>query len=329
MPYPLVQSAHTFVQRRPGDTTSAAGFRSDLYKIRFTMRIIFSLLILAGSFVSCKKNNDTPATEARLIFKFKFDSTQARLNNIGQPAAVAPGNAAQSPRFNSVSVHYIELAPEAFTPLGQGTILYRAPETTLGGSNAIDFDKSVIAKEGENAFTFSLKNLPAGTYKWLRVSFAYQNLEVKVWAQPLGSFVPATVAGFIGFNTYIKSFKIQDSTVAVNANKLQGFWAVESKASVGGIPFGFVTTGQAPPGATTVVNPIFATSPVPPGSCVVTGNFAQPLSIKPDAGANTVITVSLSTNKSVEWIDTNANGRLDPGEQVVDMGLRGLIPIVN
>jgi hypothetical protein len=293
------------------------------------MRIILTVLALAGIFTSCRKSDTNPATDAELIFKFKFDSAQARLNNIGQPSLVAPGNAAQSPKFNSVSVHYIELAPEAFTPLGQGAILYKAPETTLGGSTAIDFDKSVIAKEGDIAFRFPLKNLAAGNYKWLRISFAYQNLEVKVWAQPLNTFVPATVAGFIGFNTYIRSFKIQDSTVSLNANKVQGFWAVEAKASVSGIPFGFVTTGQAPPGATTVVNPIFATSPVPPGSCVVTGSFAQPLSISASGGNNITVTVSLSTNKSVEWVDTNANGRLDPGEQVVDMGLRGMIPFVN
>src|SRR4051812_30851867 len=54
----------------------------------------------------------TPGTGTgpRLIFKFKFDSTQLRLNNLGQPAGVSAGNAAQSPKFNLMSQHYIELA---------------------------------------------------------------------------------------------------------------------------------------------------------------------------------------------------------------------------
>jgi hypothetical protein len=41
--------------------------------------------------------------------------------------------------------------------------------------------------------------------------------------------------------------------------------------------------------------------------------------------------MSLSTNNSFEWNDSNGNGKwdVDPGsfENVVDMGLRGLIPI--
>ena len=81
-----------------------------------------------------------PATEAKLIFQFKFDSTQLRLNNLGQPSALPAGNAGQSPIFNSMCAHYIEMTPTMFTPLGSGAVLYKAPETTAGGSNAIDFE---------------------------------------------------------------------------------------------------------------------------------------------------------------------------------------------
>jgi hypothetical protein len=44
-----------------------------------------------------------------------------------------------------------------------------------------------------------------------------------------------------------------------------------------------------------------------------------------------VVTVSLSTNKSFEWAETDGDGIWEPldGEYAVDMGLRGLIPIVN
>src|SRR6218665_158755 len=46
----------------------------------------------------------------RLIFKFKFDSTQVRLDNFGNPSTIPSGNAAQSPHFNLMSQHYVELA---------------------------------------------------------------------------------------------------------------------------------------------------------------------------------------------------------------------------
>ena len=42
------------------------------------------------------------------------------------------------------------------------------------------------------------------------------------------------------------------------------------------------------------------------------------------------MTLSLSINKSFEWVDTNGNGKWDVTtsgvESVVDMGLRGLVP---
>lgn len=94
--------------------------------------------------------------------------------------------------------------------------------------------------------------------------------------------------------------------------------------------FGFLSTGQAPPGATTVPNPIFATSPIPQGSCVVTAQFATPLIVTGNETKDINIIVSLSTNKSFEWIDVDHNGTYDPnnGDQVIDMGIRGMIPII-
>jgi hypothetical protein len=109
----------------------------------------------------------------------------------------------------------------------------------------------------------------------------------------------------------------------VNANKKQGYWAFET--------VGQIIQGQAPPGATTVPNPIFATSPVPQGSCVVTGPFASPLVISANETKDIHIVVSLSVNKSFEWKDHNSpDGIYEPGagDTVVDMGVRGLIPIV-
>lgn len=286
--------------------------------MKFCLVTLSAIAVLA--FVSCKKSDTTAAVNINFIFK--FDSTQARLNAVGVASPIPAGRAGQSPRFNSMSAHYLELAPSATTLLGAGAVLYRAPEVTTGGANAIDFSKSNFA--GNNAIFLSVpvKSFAAGTYTWLRVSLAYQNYNVYVTTP--AAVIDATVASFIGFNTYLSSYKIKDSTVTVNANKLQGYWAVEGQA----FGFGSVTTGQAPPGATTVPNPLFATSPVPAGSCVVTGAFTAPLVVTGNETSDINVVISLSTNKSFEWIDGNGNGKYEPllGEQVVDMGIRGMIP---
>lgn len=134
------------------------------------------------------------------------------------------------------------------------------------------------------------------------------------------------LASFVGFNTYINDYVINAESVTVDDDKLQGYWGFE--ADVFGSPY--VTTGQAPAGATTVPNPLFATSPIPAGSCVVTGEFQDPLVITGSETEDIVVILSLSCNQSFEWVDGNANGKYEPslGENVVDMGLRGLIPYV-
>ncbi len=285
-------------------------------------QILSALCIFSFTAMSCKKNT-TPAS-VQVNFIFRFDSTQERLNNLGVPAGVAAGNKAQSPVFNTMSAHYLELTPDQFTALGSGDVLYKAPETTAGGANAIDFSKSNFAGEGETFLSVPLKDVQPGTYNWVRVSLAYQNYNIKVKASGLS--INATVASFIGFRTYIQNFKVKDSVVNVNANKDQGFWAFEASTS----GFGIVESGQAPPGATTVPNPLFASSPVPAGSCVVTGKFAAPLIITGNETSNINVIISLSTNKSFEWEDMDGNDTYDPlnGDQVVDMGIRGLIPSV-
>lgn len=290
---------------------------------------VFSILLSAG----CKKDdNNNNNTSPKLIFKFKFDSTQVRLNNFGQPDTLPAGHAGISPKFNAMSAHYIELAPDAYTQLGAGTVLYKAPETTIGGANAIDFDSSKRVAEGEVFFSVPLDSVKAGTYQWLRVSLSYQNYNITYLLNyPQyginNQTITGTLASFVGFNTYVRNYTIKDTTVSVNANKLQGYWGFETSY----LNYTSVLTGQAT--ATTVPNPIAATSPIPTGSCVVTGEFANGLTITGNETKDIVITVSLSTNKSFEFEDTNGNGQLDvtnnSAERVVDMGVRGLIPIVS
>ena len=80
------------------------------------MRQSFLPVLLVIFFISsCIKESSNSNNGPNLVFKFKFDPTQARLNNLGQPQAMPAGHAGQSPTFNKMSAHYLELAPGALT----------------------------------------------------------------------------------------------------------------------------------------------------------------------------------------------------------------------
>ena len=112
-------------------------------------------------------------------------------------------------------------------------------------------------------------------------------------------------------------------------NHAQGYWGFYTK--IFGVDYW--ADGQAP--ATTVVNPN-PSSPIPAGSCLVTGEFVTaasptvgaPLVITGTETSDIIITVSLSTNKSFEWNEVTFDGYFQPevGEKPVDMGIRGMIP---
>lgn len=285
------------------------------------MNKILVILFSAMVFWSCTDDNDSNTNqEPQLIIKFKFDPTQERLGNLGTPVGIPNGNAAQSPDFNVMSAHYIELAPTATTALGNGEIVYQGAETTAGGANAVDFQQAKIVTENETFLSVPLSSVQAGTYEWARISLTYQNYNIDFLFN--GTDYNGTLASFVGFNNYITNYTVDTQSVAVNDNKLQGYWAFET--------LGNVSEGQAPQGATTVPNPIANTSPVPAGSCVVTGEFTNGFTITGNETENVVLTMSLSTNNSFEWTEITADGKFEPsiGEQVVDMGFRGLVPIV-
>ncbi len=289
----------------------------------FKMYSLVALILAVSLFTSCKDDDDnTPAPNPspNLVFKFVFDSTQTRLDAFGNPSAVPSNHGAQSPKFNRMSSHYIELAQGPFTLLGEGEVIYHNAETTAGGSNAIDFSKSIAVGNNEVFYSIPLANVTPGIYQWLRVSLGYQNYDVEFRYNVAGIDYDfdGTLASFIGYNSYVTNYKIKDSTVVLNENKLQGYWAFETAYNV--------TQGQAPAGATTVPNPLFNSSPIPQGSCVVTGPFQNALVITGNETQNIVVTVSLSTNKSFEWLENSTPGFYEPalGDVVVDMGVRGM-----
>lgn len=286
------------------------------------------LLALGTSILVCSCKKDKPGDQVidnggqsqgpMLHFKYKFDSTQARLDNFGNPSTVPVGNGAQSPVFHGMSSHYIEFAPDQWTQLGDGEIIYQGAETTAGGASAVDFDQATVSGDGTVFFSIPLADVTPGTYEWVRSSLTYQNYEIKYKAQ--GFNLTGRLASFVGFNTYISTHTIDNQSVTVNANKAQGYWAFESA--------GQVSSGDA--AQTTVPNPISSTSPIPAGSCVVTGQFASPLTITGNETEDITVVLSLSTNNSFEWSDSAQNNIFEPlaGDTVVDMGLRGLVPII-
>ncbi len=321
--------------------------------------ILFSALALA--FIACRKDTKeepepepTPVTPScpaascinpdtvfvasgsgpYLIFKFKFDSTQARLNNLGMPATVPSTNAAFSPVFRKMSAHYIEMAQTDLTAVGAGKVLYRANETECdGGEKAITFCQSVVVRENQTFFAIPLSQIAAGSYKWLRISLAYQNYDIAFKTGSVAGTQWGTVASFLGFNTYVNQYKIKNimvspsSSVGGPGNHKQGYWGFETMVS----SVTYTADGQPPAGATTVVNPNPA-SPIPAGSCLVTGEFNTasvntPLVITGTETSDITITVSLSTNKSFEWKEVTFDGYYQPeaGEFPVDMGIRGMI----
>lgn len=286
------------------------------------MKYIPLLLLVASAvtFSSCNTNKDEP-TGPNLVFKFVFDPNQVRYDSFGNVATIPNGHAALSPTYHGISGHYVEMIPTAWTALGAGEIVYQGEETTAGGDNAVDFSKASVVAENEVFFSIPISEVSAGTYEYVRVSVTYQNYDITYNA--LGfTGLTGRLASFVGFNTYISSYQVGQMTDVVNDDKLQGYWAFESQ--------GTMTTGQAPAGATTVVNPLFASSPIPQGSCLVTGEFETPLTINGDETEDVTVLLSVSTNQSFEWTDGDGNGQYDPldGDVPVDMGLRGLKAIV-
>src|SRR5207253_1796479 len=133
---------------------------------------------------------------------------------------------------------------------------------------AIVFCKSVACKDGDIFFSVPFSKITPGTYKWLRVSLAYQNYDIKVKTSAAG-IIDGTIASFVGFNTYVQKYKMQGAVMTPTlsgVNRKQGYWGFYTKI----LGTEYKSEGEA--AGTTVVNPN-PNSPIPAGSCLVTGEF--------------------------------------------------------
>lgn len=301
-------------------------------------KLLLFVLVVALGFASCEKdpntNNNNTSTGPKLVFKIKFDPNQQRLDAFGQPATLPNGHAAQNPAFNSMSLHNIELVPNALTPIQGGDVVYKGAETAAGGANAVNFAEAIVKGNNDIFYEVPLSEVTAGTYEYIRTSVTYQNYAVSynITNIPvIGSLnnQQGTLASFVGFNTYLQNLTVDKLSKNINDDKLQGFWAFETSLSSPYESYNQIYTGDAP--GTTVVNPLHSTTPIPAGSCLVTGDFVgNNLVITGNETEDIVIELSYCTNQSFEWQDTNGNGDWDIDasgsslEAVVDMGLRGL-----
>ncbi len=279
----------------------------------------FSLFLLGAALAGCNEGDPANATPSpQIVLTLKVDPNQERLDNFGNAASMPAGHAAQTPKFHKIAIHYVELLENQYTQLGSGIVLYDSPMTSAGGAEAIDFNKTIIASPPATAALGDASQIPAGTYNYMRVSINYQEYDV-AFEHSLVGMVTGRLASFVGENSYITSFDLNGESIQVNGNKAQGYWAFKPASYP-------AVQGQAPAGSTTVVNPIAADSPIPPGSCVATGKFSVPLVIT--GGKQVNLEASLSNNQSFEWTDGDGDGKWDPelNETVVDMGIRGLVP---
>lgn len=307
--------------------------------------VVISLFLCCLGLFSCENSTPNPS-DAKLRIRFIFDTSQERLNNVGNLAVMPDSHAGLNPVFRQVSAHFIELVPAGLVPYKAGAEVFQGAEVAASNPNpfgfttAIDFDQATVVEDQDVFIEIPLKDIAPGTYEHGRVSVSFQSFDVKFNLNNLQSIgdlreQTGTLAGFVGYNTYIRDLQVAAMSLPVNAAKLQGFWAFESHFEGNLAPYNQIISGQAPPNATTVVNP-FPNFPIPQGSCVVSGSFDKVLTIEGTETEDIELVFSFSINKSFEWVDSNGNGEWDldaqaseQSEKVVDMGLRGLKIKVN
>ncbi|WP_435624903.1 hypothetical protein [Flagellimonas sp.] len=308
---------------------------------RIRWSYLFSGLLVLVSCSSDLEEEDQISEDFMLNISFVMDASAERLDNLGEAVGIPAGNAAQNPDFEVLGLHFIGLYPDKFTPFENGTTVFSSPTTNQGGLEAIDFENELFLTESDNKISIPLSDVSPGTYEFFRASIGFQQykivynlagLSIQHTSWPKGVAddidVEGTVASFLGFNTYINQYFLGNQTITVDSNKLQGYFGLETSGEISGFPFNHLTEGES--NRTTVPNPINETSPIPPGSCVVTGKFQSALVVPEKPVRDIDVQIVISVNMSFEWKDTNGNGKFEPllGEKVMDMGTRGVFPTV-
>jgi hypothetical protein len=298
------------------------------------VKTIISCLVLVFT-LGCRKQNN-----ARVYFKIKFDPLQERLNNQGLSIGIGAGNAAQTPAINSIGIDGLEILKNAFSKVGEGSLLFSSPKTSAAGTPATDYSKLIIAKDGDIFLSIPVRDIVPGKYEWLRASVACQNfdLQINMINIPFVGNLPderAAFTGFLGANNYITKYKIWEKDDVVNGNKGRGYWCLETKFNIAFNSLNTIYRGQMIDKNITFVNPISQSSPSTTGSADVVGRFETPLSITGAESEDITVFITLSTNNMFEWEENiNRNGKWDINaqstngqpefEKIKDIGFRGL-----
>ena len=184
-----------------------------------------------------------------------FDDSQARLNNLGEPASLPAGHAGLTPDFQGLSAHFIELVSERIVPYKSGEAIFNGEEVSANNANpygftrAIDHDQAIVAASGEAFTEILIKDIKPGTYKHARISVAFQRYGItfNVNNIPVVGDLKnqkGTVASFVGYNTHINDLLVHEKVLAVNQAKLQGFWAFETQFDGAFAVYNQLSSGQ-------------------------------------------------------------------------------------
>ncbi|MCD8528414.1 MAG: hypothetical protein LRY27_00155 [Chitinophagales bacterium] len=201
--------------------------------------LFISLAMVLISLSACKKDKQEPM----LIFKYTFDENGERLNNFGNPATIPAGNAAQTPDFQKLGIHSIELINYVVSLPTENTVLYKGETKEVNGVSGIDFSAEKIVSEGEVLVKIPIKDITPGTYNYLRNSLGYQNYKINfLYADStLGNLnLVGNIASFVGYRTYITNFDLAGQNIDVNDMKDQGYFAFHIAS-----PFPFTQTGSS------------------------------------------------------------------------------------
>ncbi|MCX6208781.1 MAG: hypothetical protein NTZ59_04600 [Bacteroidetes bacterium] len=240
--------------------------------------------------------------------------------------------------------------------------------TDTSGHIAVDYGSLEMVGDGEAVLSIPLSSVKPGTYQFLRFSIAAQNFDIPYKLDttisnfiynginyPGGYFsglYNATIATFSSDSTYFKdgySIKYYLNNNVKDAIKRQGYWGFETNIGTNSIYYPAAVTTATQQEASSV-NVLYRKSPTPSSFSVFTAAVngikyskngmtpptiaPMPLTITGTETESIVIECALFTKNSFEWND-NFSGDNQwnnpfpfPKESIIDMGIRGMKPVV-
>ncbi len=271
---------------------------------------IFLLIPLILLILSCRRTDDSPPDgrypyQTALHFIIKFDSIQDRLDNNGGLSVIPGGHSVQTPIYNQIAINEIEFLEDSLTAYGYGKTLLS--------------EENLFMNNGSLDLTMYMPGETQTTFHWLRIYFSYQNVSVKCKIN--GDIVTGTMLSFLKTHTGLYPSQIGDSIIRNDSSRYQGEWFLEVDTS----GFGTLLHGQTPQGSLTQPNILHYSWPVQTNSMYVLTCPINP-GLYFNKTPSKTITISVSTNKSFEWVEHSDPNYFEPldGDTIIDFGIRGI-----